>query len=467
MLEVLPNGTVRPPAIPVCRAGVIVRLPLALALAVSVAACAARVPPVPAVQAHPDFVYPSVPKALQGTRAASLHDRGWRYLQADDPGRAGEAFGSALERRPDFYPALAGQGYVALAVGRHTRALEAFEASLQHAVSYAPALVGRGQALLALERGDEAAAAFEAAMTADPSLSGLRGRVQVLRFRSVQERIERARGAADAGRLDEARTAYVAALAASPDSAFLHRELGMVERRRGAVDEALGHLRRAVELDPTDAASLIAIGELLEARNDFDGALDAYRRALELGPDEELATRIAATGERARDARLPPEFREIPSLPQLTRGDLAALLGVRFEPVIAAAPVRQVVMTDTRGHWAETWIRLVAGAGVMDPFENHTFQPAAPVRRVDLATAVRSLALLIDSRRPELSLRLADRPAIADVTPTHLSYPAVSFVVASGLMPMLEGNRFQVSRAVSGAEAIAVVERLRALATGR
>ena len=39
----------------------------------------------------------------------------------------------------------------------------------------------------------------------------------------------------------------------SPDSAFLHRELGQLERRAGNADRALEHLRRAVDLDPADA----------------------------------------------------------------------------------------------------------------------------------------------------------------------------------------------------------------------
>ena len=50
-----------------------------------------------------------------------------------------------------------------------------------------------------------------------------------------------------------------------------------------------------------------------------------------------------------------------------------------------------MVITDIRTNWAATWIVTVTRAGVMDPLANHTFQPRAVVRRVDLAQVVSRL----------------------------------------------------------------------------
>ena len=123
-----------------------------------------------------------------------------------------------------------------------------------------------------------------------------------------------------------------------------------------------------------------------------------------------------------------------------------------------------MVITDTQGHWAAAWIAQVARAGVIDPFANHTFQPGTLITRADLAGAVSRVVAVIAARRPEIRPRLAERPQIADMAAEHLSYPAVSVAVASGVMPLLDGGRFQVVRFVSGAEAIDVVARVRALA---
>jgi tetratricopeptide (TPR) repeat protein len=434
---------------------------------IAVSACAPRtVPPpaVPAVARHPEFVFPAVPASLQKAPGADRIEAGWRYLQNDDLRNASREFTTALKRTPSLYPAQAGEAYVSLARGEHDRALNGFDATLKADARYVPALVGRGQTLLAMDREDDARVSFEAALAVDATLADVQRRVDVLRFRSAQQVIAAARSAAAANRLEDAKVAYERAIRASPESGFLHRELALVERRQGNADAALARFRRATELDPSDAASLVEIGDLLLARQDFDGADAAYRRAAAIEPSTDVTAKIALTAERAREARLPEQFRAIPAATQITRGDLAALFGIRLDPLLSQATPRQVVITDTRGHWASEWITRVASAGVIEPFENHTFQPRAPVRRGDLAAAVSRAVQILAQRDPALRKRIAARPKIADMSTAHLSYPAAAVAVASGVMPLLPGDRFQVNRAVTGAEANEAVERLRALA---
>ena len=438
---------------------------VALVLLALVAGCATRVaPPLPVTLTYPEFIYPKLPQPLATAAATDRIERGWRFLQNDDLGSADREFAAALQRTPTLYPAEAGGAYVALARRDYDRALGAFDAVLRAASMYVPALVGRGQALLALNRDTAALEAFEAVLAVDPSLAAVRRRIDVLRFRSLQGVVEAARAAAAAGQVAEARNEYERALRVSPDSAFLYRELGLVEREQGSVEAGLDRFRRAVELDPGDAVSLIQIGELLDERQDFAGAEAAYRRASHVEPSGDLSARIAAMVEKALDARLPAEFRAMAGSSQMSRGDLAALLGVRLEELLREASERDVVITDTQGHWAAAWIAQVARTGVVDPFANHTFQPGALITRADLASAVSRVLAMIAARRPEIGPRLAERPQITDMAAEHLSYPAVSVAVASGVMPLLDGGRFQVAQFVSGAEAIAVVARVRALA---
>ncbi|MBI3048778.1 MAG: S-layer homology domain-containing protein [Acidobacteria bacterium] len=441
------------------------RLAAAAAVTVLAAACAIRTaPPLPTALKYPEFIYPAVPRELAAARQAARVDAGWRFLQNDDLPGAEREFVAALKSSPGLYPARAGSAYVALAREELTEALAAFDAVVQVAPAYVPALVGRGQTLLALQREADALKAFEAAVAVDPSLADVHRRVDVLRFRGLQEVIEAARAAAAAGRLDEADRAYERALAASPESGFLYRERGQVARRRGDANAALTHFRRAADLEPADAASLVQIGELLEMRQDFAGADAAYRRAAGVEPTAELEARIAAMAERAREARLPAEFRAIEGTAQITRGDLAALIGVRLEGAVRDAPAREVVMTDVGGHWAAPWITEVARAGVMEPFANHTFQPRGRVTRADLAGAVSRLVALLAVRRPELRPHLTAKPPIADMPSGHLSYPAAAVAVASGVMTLADGDRFETARPVSGPEAAEVVGRVRALA---
>ena len=163
----------------------------------------------------------------------------------------------------------------------------------------------------------------------------------------------------------------------------------------------------------------------------------AYRRAA-VGRKDTLAL-----------ARMPAEYRAISSSPAATRADVAALLGVRLEALLARTTTRQAVVTDLRGHWAERWILAAVRAGVMDTQPNYTFQPGPRVRRGDLAQTVSRVLGVIAANKPEQGKTwLSARAKIADVAPTHLNYPAVSQVVAAGVMSLDEKGAFILRRAV-------------------
>jgi tetratricopeptide (TPR) repeat protein len=439
-------------------------LGLLAAVAVGAAACAPKsvMPPAPATLRYPDFRYPAVPQgtdAIQVTRV----ERGWRYLQADNQRNAEREFAAALQLQPSFHPAAAGLGYLELARRDAKDAVTYFDRALEADTSYVPALVGRGQALLELGREGEALANFEAAIKADATLTELQGRVEVLRFRAVQENLARAKAASDAGRFAEARSAYAQAIAASPDSAFLYRELALVERKAGEQALALEHLRKAVSLDPADAASLGQIGAILEQQDDIAGAIAAYTKARAIDPAEVSAEHLAKLSEREALTKMPAEYRAIPSSANAVRADVAALIAVRLAPLVARARPRQAIVTDVRGHWAQQWVIGVVRAGIMDTQPNYTFQPSLRVRRGDLAqTVARALAQIAAERPAAARAWQNTKQKIADVPPGHLSYSAVSAAVGSGVMPLVDGT-FQLLRPVTGAELVEVIARLEAL----
>lgn len=430
------------------------------------AACAPALAPAPVVTRprFPEFALPPVPPTFAGTSAAVFHDRAWRFFQSGDLSGAEREVATALSVAPTFYPADAMAGYVALARGDGKAALTRFDAALGQERTYLSALVGRGQALVSLDREADAIAAFEAALVVDGSLGDLRRRVEVLRFRALERNLTTARAAARSGRVDEAIAAYREALASSPESAFLYRELAQVERQRGDTDRALEHYRRAIVLDPDDAVSHGEVGAILEERSEIEAALAEYERAIALDPASEARVRRDRLRARIELARLPEQYRAITAAREVTRADLAALIGVGLEGIVQIATDKQaVVITDVRANWAEPWIMAVARAGVLEPFANHTFQPAAVIRRQDLAQAVSRLLARISLPADRRSWQDA-RLKFADLSASHLAFPDASAAVASGVMNVGPAGEFDPSRTVTGAEAVAAVARLQALA---
>jgi tetratricopeptide (TPR) repeat protein len=448
--------------------GVARSLALGLALAIG-SACAPTAPDLPApggVARYPDFVTPAAPDELGPPAAQERHQAGWLWLQAGDLRAAERQFNAVLKLAPAFYPSEAGLGYVSLAKKNHEAAVSHFDRALRASPGYVSALVGRGEAQLALGQRDLALKNFEAAVAADPDLTALRSRIEVLRFRGLQDDVAAARKAADAGRLDEARSAYTRALMASPQSPFLLRELAAVERRAGDTASALQHAQQAVALEPADVRSLVLLAELYEARGDPTKALETYDAALALEPDPRTEARAETLREKLLLDAMPPEFQAIDRAETVSRAQLAALLAVRLDDLIKRAPRQDaVVITDTRGSWAAPWIMQVTRSGVMEVYPNHTFQPAEVVRRSDLARAASRVLTLIANEKPGLAASWkTSRRRFPDVSPGHLAYPAASLTVDAGVMRVLEDGSFQLARPVTGAEAVAAVRRLEELA---
>jgi tetratricopeptide (TPR) repeat protein len=446
---------------------------LLLASLVFLSACAPKTAPAPVVTApkFPDFMRPVIPPAMANGPAAASASRGWAFLQAGDFRTAEREFAAALKTTPAFYPAETSLGYLELARKDAKTALPHFDRALELNPQHddVAAFLGRGQALLALNREAEALSAFELALAADPSQTELSRRVEVLRFRNAEQGLSRARDAARAGRLDDAAQAYAAAIASSPDSAFLYRELAAVERQQGKAEAALEHFRKAASLDPGDAGTLAQIGDLLVAAGDFEGAAKAYGDAIALEPGAALEAKLDAVRAKLALARLPEEYRAIDQAPQITRADLAALIGIRLPDIVGSGRrADAALITDVRNHWAATWIMMVARAGVMEPFANHAFQPRTVVRRTELAQAVARLLARIAPQNPARAKAWETaRLKFSDLSAGHLAYPAASIAVASGVMKTTEEKAFQPSKAVTGAEAIEAIAQIEALARSR
>lgn len=430
--------------------------------------CGAKPVTAPAPAGPPkfaEFVFPSAPPDLGPKELLDAHARAWQFLQAGDTKEADRDFGSILKISPGFYPAEAGLGYSAFARKDSQAALSHFDKALAANGSYAPALAGKGDALLALGRNDAALDAFESALAADAGLTALRERVDVLKFRLAQDNIANARKAADAGRYDEARRRYESAIAGSPDSEFLYRELASVEHRFGDDASALTNAQKAAQMDPSDARALTLIAQVYEAQRAWTKAADAYAAVNALEPTDAASAKIDSMRENAAFDAMPEEYRHIDQSPTITRAQLAALLAVRFKPLLRPARGSAgLVAVDTRGNWAAQWILEVVRAGVMDTFPNHTFQPSATVRRADLAQAVMRTLSLIGQQKPKLVAGWRDsHPAIPDVSPSNLSYQAVAMALSSGVMA-LDNGTFQLTRPVTGSEALDTVSKLEALA---
>ena len=433
-----------------------------LIAALLAAGCSVR-PPIVSSPAYPEYLYPTVPEELRGSSSARRLDDAWAFFQAGDLADAERRYVALVESSPGFYPATTGLGWLHLARGDASTAAEHFDRAVTQSADYVPALVGHGESLLALDESESAIQSFERALALDAGLSNIQRVVAELRFTLVSQRIAATRESAAAGRLADARSAYEQLIASSPDSAFLHLELGQVERDLGDTAAALGHIRQAIELDPSDPAAFRLESALHEKSGDLEAAIAAYDSVDRLEPSDESARQLARLRELLRIAALPPEIQAIAVQAEVTRGDLAALIGTRFADLLAASASegRTVIVTDTRDHWAQRWILDVTRSGVMEVDAAYRFDPARQARRADLAEVVSAVLDLLAAGNPQAAARWSGgQPAFSDMSSGHLSYPSAARAVTAGVLRVLDDREFRPTQVVDGGGAVDAMDRL-------
>jgi Flp pilus assembly protein TadD len=92
------------------------------------------------------------------------------------------------------------------------------------------------------------------------------------------------RACADAGRIDDARRAFDAALALEPAEAAFLVDRGELALREKKPAEAQDWFQRAIAADPEVPGALVSLGTALAATGDSAGALRCWRSAVERDP---------------------------------------------------------------------------------------------------------------------------------------------------------------------------------------
>jgi arylsulfatase A-like enzyme/Tfp pilus assembly protein PilF len=163
------------------------------------------------------------------------------HSSGGNTGEAERAFRSALDRDPQYGPALFGLARIYLSRGRHAEAL----------------------ALLDVVDGS----------AEDPAgLHDLKAEARL-----------------GAGDLEGAAREYQKAVELSPQSAPTHFNLAKVLGQIGREEQMLTHLEKAIELDPGSAVAHLYLANASLERGDLERAVALARKGIDLGPEPALA----------------------------------------------------------------------------------------------------------------------------------------------------------------------------------
>lgn len=398
-----------------------------------------------------DFVFPGWrPDEVSRDEAADLQ-KAWTELGIGKLAAAEKRYRKMLARSPGLIAAETGLAYVKLRAGRFDEAQQLFDQTLSRRGDYVPALVGRASAALRQGKPEEALSPLQRASVLDRTNEVVQRRFAEVRLQVIDRRVAAARREAQVGRLAEAGDIYRQALATAPELSGVRLELADLLIRQDALDEAASVLLA----DPSgERQILLRLGELEERRQQPEQALEAYRKLLVQDAADSEALAGAQRVRRSLEMRqMPEEYRRIVEAPSITRADLAALLAVKVTALSRLTPGRPPVAIDISGSWARDHIIRVLAFDLLTVYPNHTFQPAATVRRGDLARAVQQVL-------DRLQVPVRPGPPVTDLSSANPVHYSASRVVAAGLMDLSPSGAFEPWRPVSGQLAVDVVDAL-------
>jgi hypothetical protein len=114
--------------------------------------------------------------------------------------------------------------------------------------------------------------------------------------------------ALNAGRIEEAASAFDEALRSGPQSASTLLGAGLAARLQGRTDDVRRFLVDALKIDPSLTPASLLLGNVLYQSGDLDGAIDVYQRAAALSPNNQQLNRQLETWQK--EAALHSGFRQ-------------------------------------------------------------------------------------------------------------------------------------------------------------
>jgi len=382
----------------------------------------------------------------------------WDAMRAGDAVSAGQTLDLAASAAPGASTA---EGFLVLARGGTPEARSRFQQALAASPGYPAALYGLG--VVAEVEGNRVAGLdwYRQAVVAAPDLSPAAVRWQVLRLEQAQALI--ADGEQQEARGDQAGalSSYQAAQDLAPDVLEPYLRIAAIQRASGRADEAVRTLRAARDRVGELRIILEPLGQTLQESGAYAEAFDVFQALEELVPnDAEVRGMVAAARELYFTTSLPQPYRELENKPEIVRADLAALLAIRLEELGERVEERRagVIIVDIDESWAQDYIREVVAWGIMQVFQNHAFGPDLVVKRQYFAEVAYRVVDLLGAADD------APRARLLDVASEHYFYDEIRVVVGLGILPVGPRGSFGLLEPVSGAEAVAAVQRLVRLA---
>lgn len=384
-------------------------------------------------------------------------EEAWNSLKQGKAAKAEKILAKLGSANP-FYEA--GLGYASLLLGDLSAAERHFGQAGRDHPDMLLAHLGLGQTYEKAGKEEQAFNEYLEVLKRDPENAFAVKESGAIRTKKTSELLSQGKSYAGAGSREKAKESYLEALNYSPKSEEAHLTLAGIYKEETNYQNALFHLRTASTNDPNNKAILAEYADTLYQAEQFPRSLDAYGRLLEIDPQNKTARdRIDVLKNKLGIIELPNQYNSIAASEAVTKEDVAALIGVKLRDALGESSPKPPVIVDITTSWASRFILKATALEIMDVYSNHTFQPRKVMTRAEMAeTLVRLVNFLKKNGYKIVQQIPIERIQIQDVPQDHFYFQPIAQVLSYEIMTLAPDRTFKPELALSGQEAIKILD---------
>jgi len=420
--------------------------------------CAPTPPQTPGHRPEAEPTPPPTQDEMARSTPQWAYQQGMTALQQQQFDAAIQYFQAALQRDAMYLDAYVGLGDTYTQKGDYLVAESYYNKVLGYDPGSVPAYLALGN--MSEKMGDyrKASSFYRKVLELEPANATAQQRVAAITEELFSQYYEQGKAYQEAGDIAQALVEFQKAQSFNPDDLDFMIEIGELFVSQKDYMMAEGYFQDVLTKNPNYVPAIVAMGKAKLAQQQYEKAVEAFKQALAIEPNnQDAAEWLQKTQVHRIQDNLPPQYGAIAAAPQVTRGEVAALLIVEFAlENRLPAPSKRVIISDITNHWAKPYIIKAVQFDLIGLPPDRYFRPDEPMYKGELA---QTLDLLL--KKLNATLPSAPAGAFSDVYSDNQYAGAIYRVQAAGLMAASGDGTFGVVNPLSGAEMMQIMARVK------
>ena len=402
----------------------------------------------------------NIPELNSSEYHDSYYIDGWKSLKAGDPKQAIEYFEKSNLEDDKLY---VGFGYAFLAQNKLNLAKRNFKLALELNPDSLNAELGLASMYELMKDKENAFKKYSRLLIKYPDNIWIKVRYEYIKSTQTEYFLRKA----EAFKIENRDKKYIQSLENaskySPEIIDLKVKIADFYYKKEEYKKSSFYYEGVLGKFPNKEDILFKLAENYERMKKIDSAIIVYKNLAELKPgDINITNKINDLKVKFYEIKLPLKFKNIFFKDDMSREDLAALIGYYFDKyLIVEKP--PLIITDITGSYAKDYIIKLCTLNIMKLRPDHSFGRFKNIKitRGDFAVVIHSLIIYLENSGLDIKFtpveNIVEPP---DISPLHKNYKIIKFLINSQIMRLDAENKFNSTLNISPAEAFTSIKKI-------